>query len=188
MPSEFSQLAPRFIEFIEAQSVFFVASAAADGRVNVSPKGLDTLRVVSPERIVWLNLTGSGNETAAHVQKVNRITLMFCAFEGPALILRVYGTCVALHPRDNGWDACAALFPEYAGARTIFDVRINSVQTSCGTGVPLMGEVQSRGEAELLPFYEAMSDDELEAYWRKKNVRSIDGLETGLFDERASRT
>ncbi|MEO0618895.1 MAG: pyridoxamine 5'-phosphate oxidase family protein [Pseudomonadota bacterium] len=181
MPAEFTSLTPRFISFIEAQPLFFVATAAMDGRVNVSPKGLDTLRVLAPDRIVWLSVTGSGNETAAHVRNVNRITLMFCAFSGPALILRVYGTCRVLHASDKEWAAHISRFPEYAGARNIFDVRVTAVQTSCGTGVPLMQVTKERGDSELLPFYAAMSDDELGAYWRKKNTRSIDGLDTGML-------
>ncbi|MEL7543973.1 MAG: pyridoxamine 5'-phosphate oxidase family protein [Pseudomonadota bacterium] len=182
MPGEFSHLTPRFVSFVESQPLFFVATAARDGRVNVSPKGLDTLRVLSPTRIVWLSLSGSGNETAAHVRSVNRVTLMFCAFTGEALILRVYGTCQVAHPGDAAWEALAAHFPTYPGARNIFDMGIQSVQTSCGTGVPVMSVERERGPDELLPFYAAMSDAELKAYWHKKNVRSIDGLETGLFE------
>ena len=94
--------------FIERQKVFFVATAGVGGRVNMSPKGMDTLRIVDDDRIVWLNLTGSGNETAAHVRELDRMTLMFCAFEGDAFILRVYGRASVLHPRDYGWqEACS---------------------------------------------------------------------------------
>jgi hypothetical protein len=89
--------------FIEVEKIFFVATAGRDGRVNVSPKGMDTLRVMDEGRIVWLNLRGSGNETAAHLLEILRMTLMFCAFEGEALILRVYGTARVIHPRDAEW-------------------------------------------------------------------------------------
>ena len=169
--------------FIERQHVFFVATAAADGRVNVSPKGADTLRILDDRRIRWLNLSGSGNETAGHIAQVNRITLMFCAFDGDALILRVYGTASVLHPRDKGWDAALADFSAMAGSRQIFDIEIDSVQTSCGTGVPIMPFEAQRAGTELLPYYEDMGPDGVDAYWRKKNMRTIDGFETGLFGE-----
>ncbi|MEO1468710.1 MAG: pyridoxamine 5'-phosphate oxidase family protein [Pseudomonadota bacterium] len=176
-------LTPGFRRFIEAQPLFFVATAARDGRVNVSPKGMDTLRVVDEWRIRWLNLSGSGNETAAHLRDINRMTLMFCAFSGDPLILRVYGRAATLHPRDPGWAEASAGFPALAGSRQIFDMEIESVQTSCGTGVPEMSVLRSRGETELVPFYAEMGADGVAAYWRRKNARSIDGLPTGIDGE-----
>lgn len=169
--------------FIERQHLFFVATAGRDGRVNLSPKGMDTLRVLAPDRIVWLNLSGSGNETAAHLREVNRMTLMFCAFDGEALILRVYGTARTLHPRDPDWPEHTALFPTIAGRRQVFDMAIDLVQTSCGTGVPRMDFVASRAEEELVPFYENMGEDGVRDYWRRKNLVSIDGKPTGLFGD-----
>lgn len=169
-------------DFIERQPMFFVATAASDGRVNVSPKGLDSLRVVDDQRVIWLNLSGSGNETAAHVRQLNRMTLMFCAFEGDALILRVYGEARVLHPGDDGWDDLAGLFPVMAGSRQIFDLRIDLVQTSCGTGVPRMQFVEGRGDQELLPFYDNMGEDGVRAYWARKNTKSIDGKDTGILE------
>jgi predicted pyridoxine 5'-phosphate oxidase superfamily flavin-nucleotide-binding protein len=112
--------------FIERQPMFFVATAAPEGRVNVSPKGADSLRILSDTRIQWLNLSGSGNETAGHVRLSDRMTLMFCAFEGDALILRVYGRAQVLYPRDAGWDEAAAQFPPMAGSRQIFDVTVEA--------------------------------------------------------------
>ncbi|MEM9786565.1 MAG: pyridoxamine 5'-phosphate oxidase family protein [Pseudomonadota bacterium] len=170
-------------KFIAEQKLFFVATAASDGRVNVSPKGMDCLRVLSDNRIVWLNLTGSGNETAAHLRDVNRMTLMFCAFEGDALILRVYGSAETLHPRDIGWRDAMSLFPAMAGSRQIFDMHIDMVQTSCGTGVPLMAFEKQRGPEELLPYYADMGEDGVRDYWRRKNSESIDGAATGIFDD-----
>ena len=102
--------------FIERQNVFFVATAAPDGRVNLSPKGADTLRVLDDNRILWLNLSGSGNETAGHLRALNRMTMMFCAFDGDALILRVYGEAKTLHPRDGGWADAIAKFPRLQAA------------------------------------------------------------------------
>jgi Pyridoxamine 5'-phosphate oxidase len=170
-------------KFIEKQHMFFVATAGRDGRVNLSPKGMDTLRIKDDSRIVWLNLTGSGNETAAHLRDLDRMTLMFCAFEGEAMILRVYGTAQALHPRDAGWAALIAEFPEIAGSRQIFDLEIDLVQTSCGTGVPVMHFGGGRAETELVPFYQDMGPDGVNAYWRRKNSLSIDGKPTGIVDD-----
>ncbi len=167
--------------FIERQPLFFVATAGRDGRVNVSPKGMDTLRIVDDNRIVWLNLSGSGNETAAHLRDLNRMTLMFCAFEGDARLLRVYGQAKVIHPSDPGWNQAAADFPELAGSRQIFDLSIDLAQISCGTGVPIMNFVESRGETELVPYYEKMGPDGVRDYWRRKNVLSIDGRDTGIF-------
>ncbi len=176
------KLNPTLRTFIESQPMFFVATAAPDGRVNVSPKGLDALRVLDDHRIVWLNLSGSGNETAAHLRESPRMTLMFCAFSGDALILRVYGHAQTIHPRDDGWGSLSHLFPEMAGSRQIFDLTIDLVQTSCGTGVPLMDFRTQRGTEELEPFYAKMGPDGVRDYWRRKNTESIDGKATGILD------
>ncbi len=170
-------------DFIERQQVFFVATADRAGRVNVSPKGMDTLRIEDDNRIVWLNLSGSGNETAAHVQATGRMTLMFCAFEGSALILRVYGQAKTLHPRDRKWERLVSGFPKFAGSRQIFDLSVDLVQTSCGTGVPMMEFQKSRGEDELVHFYDKMGDEGVRDYWRRKNAETIDGNPTGIFED-----
>jgi hypothetical protein len=177
------KLNPTLTSFIERQPVFFVATADVTGRVNVSPKGMDTLRVQSPTSIRWLNLSGSGNETAAHVRATGRMTLMFCAFEGPAMILRTYGLARVLHPRDVEWDEAIQAFPDMAGSRQIFDLQIDLVQTSCGTGVPLMKFEKSRGEDELLPYYDELGSDGVKDYWARKNTVTIDDRPTGIFDE-----
>ncbi|NNF78135.1 MAG: pyridoxamine 5'-phosphate oxidase family protein [Rhizobiales bacterium] len=181
MPNFPNQLSDRFIQFIKQQHMFFVATAAPDGQVNLSPKGLDTLRVLSAERIVWLSLSGSGNETAAHLREANRITMMFCAFEGRPLILRVYGTAATYHPRDAQWAELIGLFPKLAGSRQIYDVSIKAIQTSCGSGIPYYDFRCPRGETELEPFYDKMGEDGVEAYWARKNQMSIDGKPTGIF-------
>ena len=169
--------------FIERQKLFFVATAARDGRVNVSPKGMDTLRIIDDSKITWLNLSGSGNETAAHVSDTPRMTLMFCAFEGNAMILRVYGSADVIHPRHAGWEEMISRFPPVAGSRQVFSLSIDLVQTSCGTGVPLMEFEGSRAESELVPFYEDMGPDGVKEYWQKKNTTSIDGKPTGIFSD-----
>lgn len=171
------------IEFIKAQPMFFVATAAAEGRVNVSPKGMDSLRVLDENRVVWLNLSGSGNETAAHVAASGRMTLMFMSIDETPLILRVFGTASVVHPRDSEWDELITMFPTLGGSRQIFDLRVEQTRSSCGTGVPVMTIDAVRADTEMEPFYAAMSDDELHDYWRRKNVVSIDGFPTRIFED-----
>jgi hypothetical protein len=146
--------------------------------VNVSPKGLEALRVLGPDQVVWLNGTGSGNETAAHLLDVNRMTLMFCSFERQPLILRLYGTAREIQPDQPEWDERIGLFPPMLGARQIFDMRVTLVQTSCGYGVPFMEYVDDR---QLMAQWAAKKGlDGLEAYHQEKNMTSIDGFPTGL--------
>lgn len=163
--------------FIEAQPLFFVATAplSREGHVNLSPKGLDCFRVLSPSCVAYLDLTGSGNETAAHLQENARITFMFCAFEGPPRILRLYGTGGVVLPGETRWAELAALFPEYPGVRQIIVADIERVQTSCGFAVPLMEYVGQRDT--LLRWAEAKGNG-LPRYRQEKNSRSIDGLPT----------
>ena len=168
--------------FIERQHVFFVATAAPDGRVNVSPKGMSTFRILGDTHIRWLNLSGSGNETAAHLRASNRMTLMFCAFEGNPMILRAYGQATTTHPRDAEWEEKVADFATLAGSRQIFDLRLDLVQTSCGSGVPVMRFVKNRGAEELVPYYEQMGLEGVIEYWKRRNTVSIDGMDTGIFD------
>jgi Pyridoxamine 5'-phosphate oxidase len=175
-----AKLNASLISFIAAQPCFFVATAARDGRVNVSPKGLDSLRVLSETQIVWLNLSGSGNETAAHVREQSRMTLMFCAFAGKPRILRVYGEATCIHPDEAEWQRFVSLFPAMAGSRQIFVLEIDLVQTSCGTGVPVMHLAGQRGPSELLPFYEEMGPEGVRDYWKRRNGLSLDGKPTGI--------
>lgn len=179
---QWEKLSDRLISFIEQQPLFFVATAGQEGRVNLSPKGMDSLKVIDRNHITWLNMTGSGNETAAHIKDSPRMTLMFCAFDGDPLILRVYGTATVLHPRDPEWEAAAAGFPTFAGSRQIFNLTIDLVQTSCGTGVPVMPFQSSRAEEELLPFYADMGEEGVKKYWNRKNSVSLDGKPTGIID------
>lgn len=169
--------------FIERQPLFFVATAARDGRVNMSPKGMDTLQIIDDNRLVWLNLSGSGNETAAHVAENGRMTLMFCAFDGDPMILRVYGQARVSHPRDRDWQSAIERFDPLAGSRQIFDLTVDLVQISCGTGVPVMEFKRSRGETELVPYYHDMGEEGVRKYWRRKNSLTIDGQPTGIFDD-----
>ena len=124
MGKKFPEIEDKQLQFINEQKMFFVGSATADSRINISPKGMDSFRVMDKNRVVWLNVTGSGNETAAHMQRDNRMTIMFCAFEGKPKILRLYGTAQTIHVDDAAWDDCYALFDPLPGARQIFDMHV----------------------------------------------------------------
>ena len=178
MAKQYPGIPERLAHFIAEQKIFFVATATQDSRVNVSPKGLDSLRILSPNRVVWLNLTGSGNESAAHVQTDPRMTLMFCAFTGDPVILRLYGMARAVHRADPDWEALSALFPPLPGARQIFDVAIDLVQTSCGFGVPYFDFAGDR--TDLRVWTEKKGDEGVRRYWQERNALSIDGIETGI--------
>ncbi|MEM8525923.1 MAG: pyridoxamine 5'-phosphate oxidase family protein [Bacteroidota bacterium] len=164
--------------FIEAQKMFFIGTADVDGRVNISPKGLDSLKVLSPNRVIWLNLTGSGNETAAHILQKNRMTIMFCAFEGKPLILRLYGQAKIVHESDAEWKELIAHFPSYSGARQIFDVAIDLVQTSCGFAVPLYAFEGHRDQ--LTKWASHKGEEGIKEYWQEKNTKSLDGKATDI--------
>ena len=173
MADFFDELTEKHIAFVEKQPMFFVATAAADGRVNLSPKGYDAFRVLSPGRVAYLDLGGSGNETHAHLTVDGRITLMFCAFENPALIFRIYGHGKPVLPQDDGWDDLSAHFDLMPGTRQIFDITIDNVQTSCGWGVPMMEMVKDR---ETLKKAHTQIDEQA---WLDKvagRTKSIDGL------------
>jgi len=179
MAQQYPALDDRLQAFIEAQHIFFVGTAAREGRVNVSPKGMDSLRVLSANRVAWLNVTGSGNETAGHLLDSNRMTLMFCSFEKQPMILRLYGSARTLHPRDAEWPEYLTLFPALPGARQIFLLDIDLVQTSCGFAVPFM---EFAGERDTLRNWAGKrGEDGMQTYWAEKNQHTIDGLKTGIL-------
>lgn len=178
MGKQYETLSEPLIEFIAEQKIFFVGTATADSRVNVSPKGMDSFRVLGKNRVAWLNVTGSGNETSAHIQLNPRMTIMFCAFEGEPLILRLYGTAKVIHKNDVGWNKLFPLFAPLAGARQIFDLSIDLVQTSCGMAVPYYSYAEDR---EMLSDWAMKKgEDGLKIYWREKNQMSIDGIPTNI--------
>lgn len=167
--------------FIAAQKIFFTASATAQSRINLSPKGMDSLRVLSPNRVAWLDLTGSGNETAAHLRHDGRLTLMWTSFDADPLILRAYGRGHVVRRQDAGWAALRPHFPDLPGARQIIVLDIESVQTSCGYAVPRYAWLGERDT--LTRWAQKKGAVGLVDYWREKNQTSIDGLPTGLFDD-----
>jgi hypothetical protein len=178
----YDAITPDHQAFIEQQPLFFVASAplSESGRVNLSPKGLDSLRVLDPRTIMYLDLTGSGNETAAHVMENGRLTLMFCAFSGHPKVLRVYCDARIITRGDDGWEDAITRFPPHVGIRQVVHGRVLSAQTSCGFGVPLMS---LESERDQLPRW-AMSKGEagLVEYRRTRNATSLDGLPTPATD------
>ena len=173
MAEVFEQLSDQHVAFVERQPVFFVATAAADARINLSPKGMDCFRILSPNRVAWLDVAGSGNETNAHLIADGRITIMFCAFDNPALILRLYGRGVPVLPQDAGWGGLAAHFTLLPGTRQIFDVAVDRVQTSCGWGVPHMTFDRNR---DTLSKYHAQHDEAVRFAKYAVRTWSIDGL------------
>jgi hypothetical protein len=178
----YQSIEPDHQAFIARQPLFFVASAplTSSGHVNLSPKGLDALRIVDANTVMYLDLTGSGNETAAHVTENGRLTLMFCAFEGSPKILRLYCRGHVLTRLSQGWADAVARFPEQPGVRQIVVGQVESVQTSCGFGVPLMSVVAQRDQ--LPRWAESKGEAGLVEYRRLKNTVSLDGLLTPAMD------
>ena len=159
--------------FIAKQPVFFVATAADGARINLSPKGMDCFRVLDDNTVAYLDVAGSGNETNAHLLADGRITIMFCAFESPALILRLYGRGAPVLPQDEGWADLARHFTLLPGTRQIFKVAVETLQTSCGWGVPHMEFARER---ETLSKYHQKHGDEVRFAKYAVRTHSIDGL------------
>lgn len=179
MAKIFEKLTDSHIAFIIAQKLFFVGTAGPDGYINLSPKGFDSFRVIDHSRVLWLNLTGSGNETAAHILETNRMTIMFCSFDSQPLILRLYGLARTVHPRDSEWEKFNQLFPEEIGARQIFDLKIDMVQSSCGFGVPFFELIGER--PTLKKWAENKGQEGVKNYWRETNQLSLDGKPTAIL-------
>ena len=181
MGQRYPEIPDKLRAFIDNQKIFFVGTATTESRVNISPKGMDSLHVLDANRVVWLNVTGSGNETSAHVQENSRMTLMFVAFEGNPMILRLYGNAKVIHQNDSEWLELFPLFPPLPGARQIFDVTIDLVQTSCGMGVPLFDYVEDR--EQLNQWAINKGENGLKQYWTAKNQVSLDGQPTHILEK-----
>lgn len=169
-------------KFIEAQKIYFVATAPLSdkGHVNLSPKGLDSFRILGPRQVAYLDLTGSGAETIAHLKENGRITLMFCAFEGAPNIVRLQGKGEAVEPGDGRFEGLLASFPPHAGVRSVILVALDRISDSCGYGVPLY---EYKGErSQLLDWAQKKGPEGLAEYRRKNNRTSIDGLPAAKVD------
>lgn len=178
MGKQYTELSGQHTQFIADQKVYFVGTATADSHINVSPKGMDSLRVLDSKHVAWLNVTGSGNETAAHVQQSPRMTIMFCAFEGAPLILRLYGKAQVVHKNDAEWRELYARFKPLPGARQIFILSIDLVQTSCGMGVPYYNF--EAGREQLNEWADKKGEAGIKQYWLDKNQITIDEIPTHI--------
>jgi hypothetical protein len=181
--THFDQIEPIHERFIADQQMFFVATAAPEGRVNMAPKDADSLKIMSPNRIVWVNLTGAENETGAHLAESSRMTLMWCSFDSRPMILRAYGQAKLIHPRDNEWPELLDMFPERNGSRQIIDLKVEFLLKSCGFGVPLYEFVGERDTLRLWEERKGLSG--VREHWVEKNQVSIDGKPTFLLGESA---
>lgn len=179
MADKFDQLDQKHQDFIKAQKLFFVSTAGTDGFINLSPKGMDSFRIINNKKVIWLNLTGSGNETATHLIENNRMTIMFCSFDKRPLILRLYVRAKVIHPKDENWNKNFHLFPNHTGARQIFECDLDLAVTSCGYSIPFY---EFKGERETLTKWsEKKGESGIQNYWKEKNQLSLDGKKTDLF-------
>jgi len=178
MPKFHKGLTPDLERFLSEQLVFFTATAPVQGRINISPRGMDTLRCLDERTVAYLDLTGSGNETAAHLRENGRMTIMCCSFSEQPLILRLYGLGRVVS-RDTGeWERLRPRFPDIPGARQIIVLNIDSIQTSCGFGAPIFGD--GRARPTLKDWAQRKGEAGLADYRHEHNRVSIDGLDTGL--------
>ncbi len=181
MAKFYTEITPSLQEFIKEQNIFFTATASQQGRINLSPKGIDTFRCIDSKTVAYLDLTGSGNETAAHLIENGRMTIMFCSFSEKPMILRLYGHGRVIRQRDQDWERFYSLFDSLSGKRQIIILEVDSVQTSCGYGVPIYEFKQERGT--LIEWATKKGEQGIKEYWAAKNLRSIDGLPTKLLDD-----
>lgn len=181
MAKFYTALDENLVQFIQQQNIFFTGTAAQTGHVNVSPKGADTFRCLNFHQVAYLDLTGSGNETAAHLAENGRLTIMFCSFGEKPLILRLYGRGRSVLPRQEDWPTYHAFFTPTPGERQIIVMDVDLVQTSCGYGVPLYELQEER--PTLIDWAVKKGEAGLQDYWRQKNQVSLDGLPTHLLED-----
>ena len=182
MGKQFDEISDEMAAWVAAQRMFFVATAplAADGLINLSPTGMDTFRILGPREVAYLDLTGSGVETIAHLRENGRIVFTFCAFEGAPKIVRLQGVGEALTAGTAEFTALRERFPDYPGVRAIIRARLHRISDSCGYSVPRYEFVSERDQ--LIRWAEAKGPDGIARYHTDKNARSLDGL-PGLSDD-----
>ncbi len=179
MAVKFDDLNQKHIDFINGQHIFFIGSAGAEGFVNVSPKGMDTFKILDKNRVIWLNHTGSGNETSTHVMENGRMTIMWCSFDKKPLILKLFGSARVIHKRDSEWDEMCRYFDTFVGARQFFELNISLVLTSCGYGVPYY---EYKGERDtLIKWADNKGAEGIKKYWKDENQVSLDGKDTHIL-------
>jgi len=179
MAVKFDSINKEHKKFIEQQKMFVVGSAGAEGFINVSPKGMDSFKIMDEKSVIWMNHTGSGNETSAHVQENGRMTIMFNSFDKAPMILKLYGTALVIHDKDEEWEALSLLFPSYVGARQFFKMNVELVLTSCGFGVPQYKYIGERNK--LQKWAEKKGREGMKLYWSEKNVTTLNGVETNIM-------
>jgi len=182
----FDELNNKHIQFIHQQKIFFTASAASEGSINLSPKGMDTFAVIDNNTVAYLDLTGSGNETAAHLHQNPRLTIMMCSFAKQPLIFRMYGKGSLINQYHQDWKIWEARFPSIPGTRQIIVLNINKVQTSCGYAVPTAENFQERDT--LRKWATKKGEEGIEQYWKDKNTESLDGYPTFILDNPDNKT
>jgi hypothetical protein len=183
MGQQYTELSEKHVKFISKQKIYFVGTATHDSKVNISPKGMDSFKVLDSKTVAWLNVTGSGNETAAHVQTHPRMTIMFAAFEGNPMILRLYGDATAIHHHDPEWSKLYCQFSPIPGVRQIFKLSIEMVQTSCGMSVPFFDYVEEREQLNV--WAAKKGENGIKDYWQQKNQVSLDGIPTNILNKNA---
>jgi len=181
MAKFYSDLDASLQNFIKEQKIFFTATAPQKGRINLSPKGIDSFRCIDKKTVAYLDLTGSGNETSAHLNEDSRMTIMFCSFSDNPLILRLYGQGKVIRPRDKEWQTFYSLFKPLPGERQIIVLEVDSAQTSCGFGVPVYEFKEER--KTLIEWANKKGEQGIYEYWEAKNLKSIDGLPTKLLED-----
>ena len=180
MAVKFDSINKAHKEFIEKQKMFVIGSAGAEGFINVSPKGMDSLKIIDENTVVWMNHTGSGNETSAHVQENGRMTIMFNSFDKAPLILKLYGKASVIHDKDKRWEELSTHFVEFIGARQFFEMHIELVLTSCGFGVPQYKYIGERNK--LQKWAEKKGREGMKIYWSEKNIETLNGVQTNVME------
>jgi hypothetical protein len=179
--TKYKELNKKIEDFIINQKIFFVSTATEDSFINLSPKGMDSLKIINNNRVIWLNSTGSTNESSAHIQRNPRMTIMFCSFEKDPLIVKLMGQAKVIHKNDSDWDELSKQLPDIPGARQIFDLNIELVLTVCGMAVPYF---DYKGEREdLNQYWEKQGEDGLKEYWGKKNQISLNNYNTNIIEK-----
>jgi len=180
MAVKFESINKAHKEFIEKQKMFVIGSAGADGFINVSPKGMDSFKIIDENRVIWMNHTGSGNETSAHVQENGRMTIMFNSFDKAPLILKLYGKAIVIHDKDDRWEEMSSHFVEFIGARQFFEMKVELVLTSCGFGVPQYKYIGERNS--LQKWAKSKGREGMKVYWSEKNTKTLDGVDTNIIE------
>ncbi len=180
MAVKFESINKEHKEFIGKQKMFVIGSTGAKGFINVSPKGMDSFKIVNENTVVWMNHTGSGNETSAHVQENGRMTIMFNSFDKVPMILKLYDKATVIHEKDERWEEVSSHFIEFVGARQFFELNVELVLTSCGFGVPQYKYIGERNK--LQKWAEKKGREGMKAYWSEKNVETLDGVLTNVME------